>query len=596
MARVVWISTQEFAAIAGLTDRSARRIAQAAVGGKMWRDTPLAARIVEGRGGSSGQSYQVLLSSLPTDLMPTAPKAPQPIIIAPPQDGPRRRLGRRDRGQPRHIITRTIDKVLLGYTDPAHLAEIGRQVHHYVKRAWASELQRSGWRKVAVAGSYYLHDLCRKLGMPEAEVRRLELTRHYVEDFDRRKHRNTDIYLNDKKTFNDRMPRVSRDPSLLDRPLEVVIGDGTALDVRWLRPDGSEIKVWLIIWMDWLTGRLFGHAYPRPKSEGVRQEHIVYSFAVLASQHGLPENVYLDNGSEYGALDRLEELGVRRITALPYNAPAKPVEAAISVLVKQHISLIPGYIGSDRMRKKSQSVGQPTKPFAGGKDELFAAIGMAFDSYNATPRRRLGGVSSNEVWTRHLDSGWAGNKAGIATIFHGLAKTKRHKVLKGRVHVRGCYHTCEALKDYGLEGATVVVSVPVHGDLPPAVYDPKGRYVGLVHPIESRHPLDIAGAQEAGRNRTLRNRSARALKDDAPPLDIAPFQNAFNALTPPPEERETSELLEFADERFLAVQETEGKPVKNTRQTGFRAIIDETPDKFSFGSASKSPTVIGRKR
>ena len=45
-----------------------------------------------------------------------------------------------------------------------------------------------------------------------------------------------------------------------------------------------------------------------------------------------------------------------------------------------------------------------------------------------------------------------------------------------------------------------------------------------------------------------------------------------------------------------AVQETEGKPVKNTRQTGFRAIIDETPDKFSFGSASKSPTVIGRKR
>src|SRR3546814_18393873 len=64
--------------------------------------------------------------------------------------------------------------------------------------------------------------------------------------------------------------------------------------------------------------------------------------------------------------------------------------------------------------------------------------------------------------------------------------------------------------------------------------DPKGSFVSLVRPAPSFGKIDIAGAKEAGRLKTLRHRGARELEREAPPADLRPYQDRFLQLNPPP--------------------------------------------------------------
>jgi hypothetical protein len=64
-----WLSTKEFASLAGVADRVARRILARAATGSAWRDAQLAVRKSKVPDGSDGSHrYAVLLTSLPTRL------------------------------------------------------------------------------------------------------------------------------------------------------------------------------------------------------------------------------------------------------------------------------------------------------------------------------------------------------------------------------------------------------------------------------------------------------------------------------------------------------------------------------------------------
>lgn len=60
-----WLSTEQFASLASISPRAARKALEHAARGKKWRSIQLTVRETQGRGGAAGHKYEVLLSSLP---------------------------------------------------------------------------------------------------------------------------------------------------------------------------------------------------------------------------------------------------------------------------------------------------------------------------------------------------------------------------------------------------------------------------------------------------------------------------------------------------------------------------------------------------
>lgn len=81
-----WLSTPRFAALAAINRRNAMKALARASCGKNWRGAMLIVREVEGRGGRSGNCYQVLLSSLPEHLQAAfrnlSEAGPSPLLSA----------------------------------------------------------------------------------------------------------------------------------------------------------------------------------------------------------------------------------------------------------------------------------------------------------------------------------------------------------------------------------------------------------------------------------------------------------------------------------------------------------------------------------
>jgi hypothetical protein len=526
-----------------------------------------------GRGGNAGTNYLLPFDSLPPSLQKRAFRLFPEIAAAPPSADAaagsdlaparrcvlapppaRKRLTRRtDAGAERLLFLRRAFEAA-GVTDETSRARVTAELDLRVKRLWAAGVP--GWRPIARNAEHDLYELLRETGaeLSDTELRALcQVPRSYVTRFSRRKHRKTHTFLTDSKAFHDALPGVRRERPT--SPLQVLCGDGTALDVLFLRPDGTQWKVWLILWLDIATNRLFGNAYARPKGGGVRQEHVAASFACLATAIGLPEVVYVDRGSEYGWADRLESAGLCRvIRALPYNARAKPIEPVIRVLGAHFLSQIPGYMGSDRFKKKSETVGRPTTPFPDGPNALFSKIHQAVEHYNMTPQSALGGKSPHQLWQAAVDRGWRPARIGRETAEEALVRIETRTVRQGAVRIGGVeFLSDELCSEPGLEGEAVTVHLPLCDGFPPAVYAPDGRFVSLVYPRRSYAFMDPAGAREAARVKQLRKQGARDIARGVPPAELPAYQAAFLERYPAPNDAIAGEVVELDNERGRAV-------------------------------------------
>jgi len=551
-----WLTTGQVAQAAGVTREA---ITKAARRGEFRGQSIVVRQEGSGR-GRGGVAYMMRLDSLPADVRARAIELWPELVAAPQAASGGRRIKRRGRGPdrtPRVRVGREWDNNIDLPLESQWA--VAAELHQKVSNLWSSAAGSAGWVKIQTFASLDLYELSRKAGsaLPEPKLRALcKVPRRFVTAWERRKHRKTHTFLHDAKAFNDAMPSIRRTPP--ERPLECIVGDGTALDINVLRPDGGQWKIWLILWLDWATGRLFGHPYARPKGGGVRQHHITYSFAILTSEIGMPEAVYLDRGGEYNALRALEDYdlcGV--IRSLPYRGPSKVIEPGIGVLTRQHLALIPGFMGGDRLKPLIETVGKPTEAYPNSIHALFADIRRAIDASNATPRDTLGGRSPNEVWNAAVEAGWRPTKADLATVTEALARRETRKVGQGAITIRNQEYTSDELVErYDLEGERVAVHIPIDPELnfPPAVYDPAGAFVGLVYPKAARGWRDPDGAKESARIRSLRRRGARALADAAPPADLEPLQQKFLELYAPPEDPPADNMLELSGERGRAAE------------------------------------------
>lgn len=372
------------------------------------------------------------------------------------------------------------------------MREISAVVHQHVKNLWAAGVPSRD--KVEAMASSRLLELSREAGWAEVTLEQCKVGRHVVEMHQRK--RLLAIADKDAKRFSDRYkPRITRTRKGL-RPGDVVLGDVHPVDILVRREDGSEATPRMIAWYDLATNECFYTLVLLNQREGVKQADIARSFTAMCMKWGLPRFLYLDNGAEYSwkemeqgfailtALVRdfgdfecqvktADDLtaqfadageapapeahesqtaaaGARSsiVRALPYNASAKPIEGGFSAMEKV-FSMLPGYIGGDRMKKRTHKVGKGPKPYPGTWDGFQTDFANAMAYYHATPQRgSLNGLSPEARRKAFEAEGFQIVRAPLVVFLLALSEVLQPMVTNQGIPAGGRWYYGDALLPY----------------------------------------------------------------------------------------------------------------------------------------------------
>lgn len=371
--------------------------------------------------------------------------------------------------------------------------------------------------------------------------------------------------------------------------MQEVVGDVHPVDILVTRPDGSTATPRLIAWYDVATHRIFATLTLLDKDTGITRADVWNSFAAMVETWGLPERLYLDNGSEYngrkrrygkGVLDGLitgfntlsainlsmrELMGelYREFTAelvdippadspdqeqapavemrgsgvtrsQPYNAPGKlGIEGAFAS-VEKVLAMLPGHIGGDRMKKKTPKLGKET-PAWGSAAEFDAAFThvLAF-WHNKEQAGNLKGKSPNQALDDAQKAGWRATSIDPGTLIYAMSETIQRTVQTCGVEVDGQWYE-NSVVFAGLRTQKITLRyaswAPDGIVYAPNFPDPKGAK--WIDRATVYHPHDLAGARDASaRNGKLLNHIS-SLKAETVPLDMDAEMARDNAARPP---------------------------------------------------------------
>lgn len=457
-------------------------------------------------------------------------------------------------------------------------------IEAYIADLWANGAP--GWKHVVELGHTKLMTMSHDAGWQEASLENCKLTRHYVEKFG--KHRKVHLYKDAKRYFDKDRPRIIRDSSLL-LPMQLVVGDVHPVDILVTRPDGTTATPRLIAWYDVATHRIFATLILLDKGKGITRAHVWASFAAMVEAWGLPERLYLDNGSEYngrkrrfgkgplagviegfntlsalnlsmrelmGALWReftaelfdrahadtpdqeqasaFEMLGSGVTRAQPYNAPGKSgIEGAFASLEKV-LSMLDGHIGGDRMKKKTPKLGKET-PAWGSEAEFKAAFDPALEYWNNKQQAGdLKGKSPYQAYQAAIDKGWKTQRFPRAVLIFAMSETIQRSVHTSGVEVDGKWYensTVFALLR-GQKATFRTASWATEGIIyAPNYPDPKGlKWIELVKVYDH---LDLAGARDASARNGETRKQLRDLKAKTGKLNMAAEMARHIAALPP---------------------------------------------------------------
>ena len=453
--------------------------------------------------------------------------------------------GRRvDRRKSRCFVTRTWDRAV-PFDDDTR-AQIAAKLQRRVRSLWARNTE-PGWKWIARLARKHLVELTTEAGFtPDAgELRRIcKLSHHMVNQS--RKYRAVAIYDHDAKRWHDEhRPRIRRTREGW-LPMGLVFGDVHPQDVLLPRPDGSTFTARLVAFSDWSNNRIFIYPVFLGPGEGVRQEHIIEAIVAMAQdpRWGVPQVLYLDNGKEYIALDLIadalklttqvralhaddealaelpgKDRAIRR--AQPYNASAKPIEGLFAVLESGVFSMLPGWIGGNRMANKTANVGKAPVPYPHGQEAFLADLRTAIEAYETNPQSgELDGRSPREAFNAAVAAGWKAVMAKPETMLAAFARDASGTVRQGAFKHKGKRYTHRAIQALP-KGTALHIRVPLWGDrsaIP--VMDEDGSLLCVATLDRRYHPLDREGAREAGRRHAAARQGVKKLRADTEPLDM----------------------------------------------------------------------------
>lgn len=484
---------------------------------------------------------------------------------------------RKDAGSKRTDVTRSYDEATPFNRETRRA--IGAQLRNFIKGLRAEAVPVS---QIALHARISLMEWTREAGFdPGAE--QLERICHvpYNLIWAEKDFRKVARFRKDAKAYHDARPRILRGRAGY-RPMDVVIGDVHPVDIYYRRRDGSVATAKAIAWLDLATNRIWIDLVFLEKGKGIRAAHIAASFVRMACEWGMPRALYVDNGSEYkavteflaDALKLIDDQGrkiddiapwadraANVINALPYNAPAKPIEGIFNLLEKQYFSGIPGYIAGDRLRKKTANHGREPDPFPGTIDELRDLIANCVALYNKMPQkgRALKGKSPNDALRIAIEEGWTTIGIERDLLRLAFATPKVHEVTQGWIEVKGRRYTSRALQRY--QGDRVTVLHPKFEDwtrLP--ILGEDGRPLGFVEPDGEFGFLDPAGAVESAARVKAHREGVLDLARQAPKVDVPELQERALAALPEPPVPPKSGLLTYSREAKLLTEGLDAQP------------------------------------
>jgi len=414
----------------------------------------------------------------------------------------------------------------------ARMLEIAAEMTRVVRGLWAQQGKPS-WRQVALLAEAHLINLtAAACGCEERTAKAAcGLSRRFVEG----ERRFSVVALRDRdgKGFYDRTPAIRRDRSRL-LPGDCVFGDVSPADIPVLRPDGEVAWARMIAWMDAATGWLHITGHLPGKGAAVRREHVALSFTAIcqSAPFGMPKRLYLDNGTEYSwtqMLDAWAELS--RLTrgafagvwdgyqagehygivtrSIPFKPRAKLIEGAFGNLLNV-MGWHPAFAGSDRLRKKTATLGKGVDPVPVAELRDFVARAVA--AYNATPQiGHLNGKSPAERMSEFLAEGFKPYHAEAEALAFAFGETLDVRCRMGQVRAGGWTYYHPDLIAY--DGERVEVRWARHAPdaayvfhraklaavaLPMPVFawgDPEGAKQAAKLASEARHVVEVMRGQ-----------------------------------------------------------------------------------------------------
>lgn len=359
------------------------------------------------------------------------------------------RKRRSDTGAKRTGITRAWDGFFAPHIDETTHNDVADEITRYIRSLWGAG--ERGWRSISEKSTTKLIELSRDLRVVAFDALELgrcgdtaragtqfglcHINRRMIEKH--REYKIIAVQAKDNATFQDRyMPSVRRDYDG-HLPREIVVGDVHPVDIMMRRPDGTVVYPKAIAWYDVATNEMHMTFVLLEPKEGIRREHVAQSFQAMVEEWGLPQMLYLDNGSEYswdamiGGFTQLSKLtggGIKvfdldgnpevaaRVAegreavarSRPYNAKGKlGIEGAFGNLEQVFFATIPGWTAGDRMAKKTHAKGKDPIAFPGDARAFLDEAGRALDWYHKRPQHgKLKGQSPNEALRGFIDQGW----------------------------------------------------------------------------------------------------------------------------------------------------------------------------------------------
>lgn len=514
------------------------------------------------------------------------------------------RRPRCDVGRPRVLITRAWDRACSLPADAR--VSVAEQLAEQVRSLWAAGAP--GYRTVAELGSAVLFDLSVAAGWSEVSLADCRLSRRYVEQF--RHYALLAMHDKDARLFFDtRVPRIRRHREGL-KPMDILVGDVHPIDIRLTRTDGSVVMPRAIAWLDVATQRLHVTLIMLEKGEGVKQVHVAHAFAAMCSAWGLPRQLYLDNGAEYGwqeMLDGFAQLG--RLTgveidtrlkpvvrARPYNAQAKPIEGIFAVLEQQVLSMLPGWVGGNRMRQKTHNVGQMPRAFPGDWTAFHQSFDQALDYYHARAQPRsahLRGRSPNQALSAAIADGWTGAPQVDPQVLRVAFASEESRLVQagGYLSVNGKHYFADELIPYA--GERLCVRFVKWDANVLFVFDTQRRLICTASEAKTFAFFGKEGAHtQSERAKTLK-RHLQGLRVNTVRLDLEQAMRRRTELAEPAPEmpRGPCVTLNASMRRMLQAATAEQSAQANTSLASQRAsqTSSSTPSSLSVPSQWQTP-------
>jgi hypothetical protein len=473
---------------------------------------------------------------------------------------PAARKRRADAGLSRVIAWREWDRAMTAAGVPEERQrEIAGALHREVKGLWkAGEASAAN---IAFSMAPRCRDFLEEAGVVLPEDAMVNLCRmpvHFAERSDRRRASVAHVKRSDAAGWAARhVPRVRRHREGM-RPMDLVAADVRHSDILYRRPDGTAATVKVVCFLDLATNRLFSRPFMLPRGEMIRREHVLTALRDLAADPswGLFRGLYLDNGGEFSlgaAPDDLAQLAddyaraihgreaatrAGIIAGLPHNPQSKVIEAIFSAITRSIEPVYPGFIGGNRMAKKTQNQGRAPVPMEGDEAAIVARYAEMTRFYNAKPQQSgaIKGRSPNEALAAFINDAakpWRAITLDPGEFSLCFGPDVQRKVQPGgELHINGRVFAHPDLA--ARVGEAVPVRVPILAPGFAVVLSDKGRPEIVATEAPSFAFTDRAGARAHHAGRKAAGAAAARAAGDAAKVDPVAMRRRAVAALPSP--------------------------------------------------------------